>query len=156
LIGRWSLATSLLSALLLSGCASTRLPLCPSIAAKSYPAGHSSSDVNWYTREQATRLGISISPVSAFAADFRGADWDVRWLQRNYPFMLCAFDPRQEVNVRSTYISCMRHAEEWIRRTQSKVPEDLMLEGVMFHENCSIDFSRTGMAATRRSVAALR
>lgn len=135
-------ASALLALLSCGGCATARLPLCPAIAARSYPPNAEASDVNWYTKQQAQRLRISISPVSAFAADFRGKVGSVRWLQRNYRFMLCAFDPRQELNDRSQYLSCMSHAKVWIDRTQSEKPEHLMLEEVMFHENCSGDFTR--------------
>lgn len=122
----------------LSGCAVTKVPLCPAIARNSYPAGTWNGDpVNRYVAFQAERRELQLSPLSPFIAEVRGATGNVVWLQRNYRFMLCAFDPVQELADKSTYESCMAHADEWARIVQSEHPEHLLASQTLFEASCA-------------------
>jgi hypothetical protein len=126
------------SILVLSGCASSgQFPLCPRIAEESYPSGSPGAVVNLYARDQAAARHLIISPLSSFAAVVSGSYEDLRWFNQNYPTMLCAFDPHQEVLDRERYISCTIHAPHWIEIIRSSHPEDLMLIETKFRENCS-------------------
>jgi hypothetical protein len=121
--------------LLQVGC-SAKLPLCPKIAAKSFEGYNPSAIVNNYILEQARARNVTIQALSPFAAEVSGLPTELEWFERNYKHMLCAFNPRVEVDDRSTYLSCMQHADEWIVITREK-PENLMLTQTKFHEACS-------------------
>lgn len=129
------LATTLFGAL--AGCAGAKLPLCPAIAANSFDEYNSLATINRYIEERARERSITVKILSPYAAEFSGAPWDLEWLKANYKHMLCAFNPLLERDDRSTYLSCMGHADEWIALMSSGNPERLMLTQTSFHENCS-------------------
>lgn len=128
----------------LSGCSkfnfipAALFPLCPEIAEASYPEGKGTGQViNLYVKEQAREREILVTPLSAYVAELHGSNVDLAWFTANYPQMLCAFDPRQVVLDRETYLSCIKHAPEWISIVRSQHPENLMLTQTKFRENCS-------------------
>jgi hypothetical protein len=130
------LGACVVAAQLLAGCASIRLPLCSTIAARSFPEGAETGPVNAFIQAAAERRRIRIEVLSPITARFRGSRGDVRWLEANYKHLVCAFEPGQVSNARSTYMSCLAHAEEWVAATQSKSPENLMLQQYLYVENC--------------------
>lgn len=130
------ISEAVLAVLLLAGCTTIRFPLCPAIAEASYETGRGRT-INRFVLQEAETRRVEIRPLSTFAADFSGFSPSVTWLSKNYPAMLCAFDPRKVVNDRETYISCMTHAPEWMRIVRSDHPESLMYFETKFRENCS-------------------
>lgn len=111
-----------------AGCATTtKLPLCPAIAEKSYGAGGGGKTVNYFTKQAADSRKIEIVELSAFVAEMKGSANDVDWLSQRYPHFMCAFLPRLEVNDQQVYTTCMRRASEWIKSVQSAQPETLFL-----------------------------
>ncbi|WP_332819950.1 hypothetical protein [Sphingopyxis sp.] len=127
-----------LVALLLSGCATTRLPLCPTVAQRSYAQGQTPGPLNAYTKRVITARGIEVDILSPFSANFRGSKGDIRWLVDNYVHLVCSFEPGQVNSTQSAYTSCVNHAPEWIRIIRSDRPEHLMLAPHLYYENCII------------------
>jgi hypothetical protein len=127
----------------LSGCATVMLPLCPSIAKNSYEHQDASKALNKFAVDLAEKRSISITQLSWFQASFSGLWPDIRWYEENYPYVLCAFDPKlQLIYKRETYVSCMRHARNWIETAQSKEPQNLMSPDSMYYEDCVSNSSR--------------
>jgi hypothetical protein len=121
----------------LAGCATVNLPLCPAIAKNSYDPPDNTRALNKFAVQQATDRRIEVKQLSWFAASFSGFSPSISWYQENYPFMVCAFDPKnQTIHIRETHMSCMAHARQWIQKTQSDHPEYLMLTETKFYENC--------------------
>lgn len=127
-----------LSAMICAGCASVRLPLCPAIAHNTYQDSNVKSPIGKLVAEAAEIRNIKITPLSWFAAEFHGAYWSANWMNRNYQYLVCGFDPsKQNTYIRETYLSCMAHSKEWIGIIQSGAPENLMLAETKFFENCA-------------------
>jgi hypothetical protein len=131
----WLILTAVL--VLITGCTSARFPLCPAVAEASYSEHTRGKIINYYVDQAAIERHVYIEPLSEFSADFYGSYQDIKWFSDNYPFMLCAFDPRKIPDDRETYISCMTHAKDWITILRSSMPENLMLTNTKFKENCS-------------------
>jgi len=127
----------LLGASLVGCTSSVTLPLCPRIAANSYASVDKSAVVNRYILEQAKKRNLKISILSSYVAEFVGASKDIRWLKANYKTMLCAFNPLLEIDDKTTYLSCMAHADRWITLVIDGNAERLMLTDTVFHENCT-------------------
>lgn len=123
--------------LALAGCSSVTLPLCPSIADRSYVPPEADRHINRFALERSNALGIQHVTLSPFVAKYTGSAAAVDMLRAEYPFLLCAFEPRQELKDRETYMSCIRHAPQWIASIQSDAPERLMLAEYLFKENCA-------------------
>lgn len=139
-MGKVARVAACLSVFGLAGCVTIRLPLCPATAINSYPAGEEiPGPVNYFTVQEARRRGVSVKPLSWFAADFTGSYEAVKKLERDYEFVLCAFDPAKQLDDRQIYMSCMTRTDEWIAITQSPHPERLLTEQTMFKENCVVD-----------------
>ena len=120
-----------------AGCTSVILPLCPAIAANSYPAQSEANYVNFFAKQNAEASHITISPLSWFSARFSGSIWDVETYKNSYKSMLCAFSPvQQQILIRQTYGSCMAHADNWITIVSSDKPEVLMTTQTLYYENC--------------------
>ncbi|KIO50269.1 hypothetical protein [Nitrosospira sp. NpAV] len=132
--------TSRISAIILasavSACATIRVPLCPAIAEKSYPSEQVGEVVNRYMAERAASKNVAISPLSSFAAEISGSIFAIEWFDRNYPWMMCAFESRHMLLDRQTFMSCMHHASEWMRVVKSDQPEHLMNRETKYEENC--------------------
>ena len=101
------------------------------------PGGERGLVVNKYIMDQASARNIKIAVLSEYEAELYGTPADLQWFTQNYPAMLCAFDPRQNLSNRETYISCTSHAPQWIEIIRSQHPEYLMLRQTKFLENCS-------------------
>lgn len=121
-----------------SGCASTRLPLCQKVSELSYPAQGSKSSVNRYAVDEANRLGIEYSQLGPFVAEFRGSVWALAKFESNYHFLVCAVDPTQGVlaEIRPTFMTCVEHAPKWIDAIRSEHPRDLMVTENLYLERC--------------------
>ncbi|TPM35525.1 hypothetical protein [Mesorhizobium sp. B2-3-5] len=133
-----------LSSLLLVGCSSLdfipsqKFPLCPQIAEMSYGQDDATGKtVNLYVQEQAHVRHLRINPISEYVAEVHGNPVDLQWFTKNYPQMLCSFDPRQESHVKETYISCVSHVSNWIKIVRSEHPEALMYDKTLFEANCA-------------------
>lgn len=126
--------------LLLAGCASVKVPLCPTIARSSYGPGESASPVNKMVLEEVKRSNLELRQLSWFAAEVSGASNSVKRLEDNYAHLVCAFDPalHPASAIRQDFLSCMKHANEWVRIVQSPRPEELMATQTLFLENCAI------------------
>lgn len=123
-------------AMTLANCATARLPLCPKLAALSYQNPKPDTVVSRYLSERAKERHVKISVLSPFAAVLSGSVGSIAWFQRNYPLMLCEFDPSQLVNDENVYLSCMSHAQEWMKILQSNQPEDLMVNETHYAASC--------------------
>jgi hypothetical protein len=126
----------LLICLIVSGCASTQLPLCPKIAAVSFPSGVPVSAVNRYISEDAARRGIKIAQLSPFVAEYRGSVSAISAFESNYRFLVCAFEPSQERDPRAAYMTCTAHSPFWIDAIKSDAPQNLMLQEHLYFERC--------------------
>lgn len=114
------------------------VPLCPAIAEVSYPKEKSDGKlINYFAANEAEKLRVKIRPLSSYTAVVQGGSASVFRFLNEYRFMICAFNPKLEINDRSTYLSCMRHAQSWINIVRSRQPERLMLEETSFRDNCA-------------------
>lgn len=114
------------------------VPLCPAIAEVSYPKTKIDGKlINYFAATEAEKLRVKISPISSYTAVVQGSSSSVSRFLNEYRFMICAFNPKLEINDRSTYLSCMRHAQSWINIVRSRQPEQLMLTETSFRENCT-------------------
>lgn len=142
-VSRWQWRRSLIAAavaLAISvsfGCTSVRIPLCPKLAARSYPPNATPSAVNFYAAENAARLNLEISILSPYAATISGRADRIEAFTRNYPLIICAFDPASVIEDESTFLACVANAPTWIQNVQSPKPETLMLRETHFGTVCS-------------------
>jgi hypothetical protein len=113
------------------------VPLCPAIAEISFTKKKDGQLVNYFAETEAKRLGVKIRPLSSYTASVEGNPWSVAKLVEEYKFLMCAFNPKLDINDRATYLSCMSHAESWIDTVRSERPEKLMLKETLFRENCT-------------------
>lgn len=121
---------------LLSGCVSLVVPLCPKVAAASYPAEHAPSPVNRYLLEAARQWKVEVTVLSPFAAELYGARRNVARMEANYRFLLCSFDPANVANVEAAYMTCIAHAPTWMAAVKSGTPQHLMLEESLYRARC--------------------
>lgn len=119
-----------------SGCSSIRLPLCPKVAAVSFPAATQTSPVNRYVAAEAQRRGLELTPLSPFVAEFSGPISTLSSFEANYRFLVCAFDPNQERDPRAAFMTCIAHAPYWIEAVKSEAPQNLMLQEHLYFERC--------------------
>jgi len=119
------------------GCASARVPLCAKIAAQSYPNNAQPSVVSRYAAEAAVKKGITVIPLSPFAADIHGGRSRMKWYLDRYPFMLCGFDPTRVIEDEQVYNVCMSNARRWMTIVNSDRPQDLMSVGVPYADACA-------------------
>lgn len=112
------------------------MPLCPAIAERSYSEGRGKL-INRFAVEAIELRSIEVIALSSYIAEFSGFTTNIDWLEKNYQYMVCGFDPRQITDDREAYISCMRHAPTWIRVVQSRAPEELLHNETYFRENCA-------------------
>lgn len=134
---KWaSRIAALMLVLMTSSCASARFPLCPKLAGLSYQGDQTRAIVNGYLLAQAQERRVKISPMSAFSAKLSGSKRSLAWFQKNYAFMLCAYDPKKATNDEQLYLVCMKHAQEWVSIVQSKEPENLLLKDTHFADVC--------------------
>lgn len=129
--------------LLTTGCASVRLPLCPTVARSTYAPGEQAGPLGSYTASAVAARRLKAQPTSPFTATFSGSKGDVRWLLANYPQLVCAFEPTRADNPRSSYVSCVAHAPAWVTVIRSPHPENLMLPEHLYYENCIIPLGQT-------------
>ena len=131
--------TIVLVLLILSpACATVRLPLCPQVAALSYPTPPPQGTmVGRFTKEQAAERNIRISVLSSFIAAFSGRRGQVTWLKKHYADLLCGFDTDRVTLDAQTYLVCRTHAPGWIKLAQSRQPERLMLAETKFETVCA-------------------
>lgn len=122
--------------LILGGCTTALLPLCPDVAEDSVDPQVSRDFVNPYVRQAIEERGIVIVELSPFVAEFSGPSFQMRWLQDRYPHLVCAFDPRKEILNREVFMTCVSKAPEWIKAVQSDRPQDLMLRQTLYRETC--------------------
>lgn len=127
-------------ALVLNGCVgTTQLPLCPSIAHKSFQNPADASDINFYISQNAVARGVNVRQISSFLVELRGSHTNMAWIRRNYPSMLCSFRYEQVLNGQETYLSCMSHAPEWMETVRKKKPADLFLNSTLYRANCAAE-----------------
>jgi hypothetical protein len=115
-----------------------RLPLCPKLAEMSYDSIEEGRGkiIGRTVAEAASARKVRITPLSSFVADFTGPTEQIRWFKRNYPDLLCAFNPKLVVNVEATNLSCMNHVRQWMDLVASGKEEDLMLNEYLYCPNC--------------------
>ena len=121
----------------LQGCASEKYPLCPAIAEQSVPGGKRGQIINAYIIDNANRRNVKVEMLSEYEAIFTGLSTDLRWFRENYPAMLCAFDPRQNLSNKETCMTCTKYTPLWIELIRSNHPENLMADGTKFWPSCS-------------------
>lgn len=136
---------SLLSGVILALCcvftacsATVKLPICPKIAENSYLTknqGHGKL-LGRFVVEQTQARGIQARPLSYCAAEFSGPRREILWLYRNYPRLLCAYNPSLPGNCRTNYASCIGRVPLWIQHLQEN-REDLILNDPLFRKCCS-------------------
>jgi hypothetical protein len=114
------------------------VPLCPAIAEISYPKEKIEGKlINYFALNEAEKLRVKIRPLSSYTAMLQGSSYSVASFLNEYKFMICAFNPKLEINDKSTYLSCMHHAQAWVDIVRSRQPEKLMLTETLFRENCT-------------------
>lgn len=131
---RYTLLATAICALL-SGC-TIKLPLCPTVANVSYPEDTPVSSVNWFVLESSKKRNLSIEELSEFVAIFSGSPRSIRWLEENYPSMLCAFKYRRVVDDEGLYTRCIRKAGIWIDIVKDERFEELMLRETDYAATC--------------------
>lgn len=125
------------SALILVGCASVNLPLCPRIAAFSHGDGHvASPNLNEYVQLAATQRGISITIIGPFVAEYRGGWSSILWMEKNYPAMVCSFNPANVIDPATVYTVCVANSPSWMSVVKSGQLEDLFLKEYFFKASC--------------------
>lgn len=112
------------------------MPLCEKIATYSYAPGEEKSYINKFIVDIAKERNVKVTPLSRVAVELHGGVFDIEWMRRNYSFMLCAFDPSQEVNNVAAYMTCMKHSPEWVKIIQSDHPELLGDTEYLYQERC--------------------
>jgi hypothetical protein len=75
---------------------------------------------------------LSVTTLSSTVIEIQGTKRQMKWLQKNYPFILCDFDQKKEAMDNSVYTSCMSNAREWIKVVQGKRPDTLMSPSINF------------------------
>ena len=94
----------------------TRLPLCPRLAERSYTSRDEgrgkliSAQLSAAMKER----GIKFTPLSHFVGEFSGAPGDIKWLRESYPNFLCSFSPEHIIHDERTHSACIRNAQKWI------------------------------------------
>lgn len=111
------------------GCASIKRPLCPTLALQSYappvPAEHS---LNNYLAQEASKRGIKVSVLSPFEVELSGGAHQISWFKKNYPSLMCGFNPIGVPQREVEYTTCMLYIDSWTKIVNSKTPGDLMLD----------------------------
>lgn len=128
---------SLIGIALLAACATVRVPLCPAIAEKSYPDIRLGEPVNRYLALNALDRNVRITVLAPVAAELSGGVSDIRWITRNYPWMLCAFDSNHVTDDQATFGSCMSHASRWMEIVNGQSTWAVLMVGqTLYAENC--------------------
>jgi hypothetical protein len=124
-------------ALLLSGCATVKLPLCPRLAALSQEGKPvASTAVNEFVKHAAIQRDVSITVISPFIAEFTGSWTGVTWLESNYPTLLCSFNPTNVIDPTTVHTVCTKNSPAWMRVVKDGRVEDLFLEEYLFKASC--------------------
>jgi hypothetical protein len=112
---------------------SAKLPLCHRFS-DSKPSNTAGIGRDLF--DAAKKRHIEITVLSDNVAEFTGPKKDIKWLEDNYPFLMCDFDQSAGTLGRQEYVSCISHAKVWIRLVQSRKPEQLMLDSTIYCQNC--------------------
>lgn len=134
-----SLGWRLLLTLTFCSCTTTeRFPLCPKIAALSYPSREEGKGqvVNKFVKDEALRRDVSIVLISNFVAELKGSRRNIAWFESNYPSLLCAFNPGLVIEDEATHTSCHSHVRNWMEMVKNQRENELMLEKNLFCPNC--------------------
>jgi hypothetical protein len=142
---------SLLCCCMLCGCMRrVTMPLCAAVALKSYAPGVPPAPgtvVNAFLAQQATKGDVKLNVLSPVAVELAGRKRDVRRLEQNYRFFLCAFyDPRAPTDYAQIYTTCLKSAPMWTQIVQSSKPEDLLLPRTNYANVCVQGASASGSA----------
>lgn len=114
------------------------VPLCPKLAQASYEDEETGKGklIGKFLAARAKQLGVTITPLSAFEAELFGPELQVDLLLKQYPTLLCAFNPDLVINDESTFTSCMTHARKWMELTSTGKSEHLMHDEHVYCPNC--------------------
>lgn len=126
-----------LSSCLISGCSTVSLPLCPRIAELSYEETDASkSEMNKYLAEAVRARNISVMNVGPFEAEYQGSWREIRWLEQNYPALLCAFSPSRVIDPTAVHTACMDRAPGWISVVKGGRIDNLFLDDYGYKSSC--------------------
>lgn len=121
----------------LSGCASVNLPLCPRLAGLSRPDRDGAAIyVNEFVSRAAKQKDVRITVLNPFVAEFNGGWSNVDWIQKNYPTLLCSFDPARVIDPTSVHTVCTKHASSWVAIIKDDRLDDLFLEEHLYKASC--------------------
>jgi hypothetical protein len=126
---------------MLCGCVKrVTMPLCQAIALKSYAPGAPVAPgtvVNAFLAQQAGKEDIKLNVLSPVAVEVSGRKRKVVRLERNYPFLLCAFYGQADsTDYAKTYTTCMQSAPAWEQIIQSSKPDNLILPATNYAYSC--------------------
>jgi hypothetical protein len=118
------------SGMLLAGCTTTKLPICPKLAELSYSTlGEGNNKlIGQFTAQELAERHIKFRPLNYFVAEFRGSCHQIHWLRENYPLLLCSVNPRfvsSPQRLEDIHRLCMLHAAEWMASVDRGKSADL-------------------------------
>ncbi|UCR85154.1 hypothetical protein [Pseudomonas chlororaphis] len=103
----------------------------------SYEEGDvSKSEVNKYLIEAIRDRNISVVNVGPFEAEYQGGWSEIRWLEENYPALLCAFNPSRVIDPRAVHVACMDRAPGWISVVKNGWQDNLFLDEYGYKSSC--------------------
>lgn len=124
---------------LLAGCDATKkLPLCQSIAEKSFDTFQEGQLLNRFLSESVAARKIEVEVLSPFMALYSGPEKDIKWLEENYGELVCGFNPRLDSLGGPTYTTCIRHVPNWITAVNSDEPQALFNSKYFYQSSCLV------------------
>lgn len=123
----------LLLILLMQGCLSVNLPVCTSLS-KGNPSTLPGIGKKLFL--VCEERNIKITVLSSTITQFEGSRKQIKWLQQNYPILLCDFNQDAVIMDEQVYTTCMANAKKWIAIVQGPNPEKLMLASTHYASVC--------------------
>jgi len=113
----------------LVGCSSLKGPLCPTLALQSYaPPVTAEHSLNSDFAQEALKRGVTVSILSPFEVELSGSHHQISWFRKNYPSLMCGFNPIGIPQREVEYTTCRAYVDSWVTIVNSKTPGDLMLD----------------------------
>lgn len=129
-------AALLMALMAVSGCATVHLPLCPRISALSYPRGSETQTLNRFVSAALKEQEVNAFVISPFLAQYSGGWNSVKWLEQNYPALLCAFDPLNVIDPKAVHTACVKNAPHWMQIVKENRLDDLFLDETIYKASC--------------------
>jgi len=114
-----------------------RVPLCGDLARTTYETPTDGSEVSRYMRAVAADWNLNLIVISPFAMEVSGDIFAEKRFLKEYPLMVCGFDPKRVAVPHDTYLRCMDHVTTWIEIIQSQHPDNLFIEETEYEPVCA-------------------